>query len=309
MRMNLIEDLKIALEHDLNRLGCKISNTDSAHDLLTRWFDYKQRMIAPVPRQVEGSGRFSQSRKKLSTDENLALDAIIKKLKSGDDVNGHLSKDILNADRPDLLMADWKIHHVHISNTKKLPGDFFFKRADHLAFAIVNSASVYFLDIFSHGEENVWSKDDLLKIVKESRPSLLEGREFVGRLEPDIPISSAERDQLRRAGINVPTVLGDSIVFPPGGGITAAGTPISATLQANKIWNTLAEVQLYLDHPDTAQELAGQLGCNANEISLRLTWKDGEMFLQEETTGKYMKLDGPTVSKRGAEVVRRRMGR
>jgi hypothetical protein len=259
----------------------------------------------PQPRQVEQSARFNESRKNLSIHENLALDSIVRELRNGDDVNGHLSKAILNADKPDLLMADWRIHHIHISNTKKCPTDFFFDRSDWLAFSIVNSVNVYFLDIYPHAEENVWPKDDLLKIVKESWPSLLAGREFEGRLEPEISISSAQRGDARRAGINVPAVIGGSIVFPLGGGITAAGTPISVRNQADRIWNYLGQVRIYLaGHTEFGQQLADELGCGLQDLSLRLKWIDGQIHFREEKSGKYLVLDPDVVRIGGAKVLR-----
>src|ERR1700693_629668 len=207
MKMNFIDDLKRQLTRDLRQLGCRVSNKESVEDLLRRWFDHEMRTIPPVPRKTAESPRFAESRKNLSADEKAALETIIEKLQRGDDVTGHLSKGILNADRPDRLMVDWRIHHIHISVIKKSPKDFFFKRADHLAFVIVNSASAYLLDIYPHSEENVWSKADLLEIVQEAWPDLLRPYRFIGKLEPDVAISPADREKLRKAGITVPTVI------------------------------------------------------------------------------------------------------
>jgi hypothetical protein len=239
MKMNFIDDLKRELTRDLRQLRCKVSNSDSVEDLLRRWFDYEARTIPPGPREIKQSPQFAGSRKKLSADEEAALKTIIEKLRRGDDVTGHLSKAILDAGRPDLLMADWRIYHIHISNTKKSPKDFFFKRADHLAFVIINSANAYLLDICPHKEENIWSKPELLKIVKDSWPSLLQPYQFIGRLEPDAAISPAQRERLRKAGITVPTVIGDSVIFPRGGGINAAGFSISVKGKINITLNTL----------------------------------------------------------------------
>jgi hypothetical protein len=100
MQTNFTEDLKTELVRDLTKIGCTLSINDSAEDLLIRWYDYESRRIPAALRKVEESGQFKQSRSKLSSEEITALDAIIQKLQGGDDVNGHLSEGILNADRP-----------------------------------------------------------------------------------------------------------------------------------------------------------------------------------------------------------------
>jgi hypothetical protein len=307
MKMDLIEDLKRGLRRDLRQLGIKASNNDSERDLLRRWFDYEARTIPPRTRNVEESQRFVESRKKLSADETVAVEAIIEKLRRGDDVNGHLSKGILNADKSDLLIADWRIHHIHISNTKKSPKDFFFKRADHLAFVIINSANAYLLDISPHKEENIWSKDDLQQIVKDTWPSLLAPYQFIGKLEPDVAISPAERDGLRKAGINVPVVIGDSFVIPPGGGITAAGFSALVGRTVDRTLNFLAKIQIYLEsYPEVSEQLARDLGCGSNELSLKLEWAKGDFCFQERKSGKYLTFNMAIVTKAAAAAMRRK---
>jgi hypothetical protein len=302
VQTNFLEDLKTELTRELTKIGCTLSGNDSTEDLIVRWCDYELRRIVPAQRNVEESTEFKQSRSKLSAEETAALDAIIKKLEDGDDVNGHLSKAILNADQPDLMMADWRIYHVHISNSKKLPSDFFFIRAGNLAFAIVNATTVYFLDILRHEKEN-WSKSVFLEIVKKNWPSLLGPYEQKGKLEPGISISDEERQTLRRAGINVPTVIGDSVVFGPGGGVTADGNPLITRRRTIAVTNLLAKLKLYFESPGIEQKVAQEVGCDENELSLKLQWDNGKVQILEEKSGKLLGLDMAEITRVSAQVV------
>jgi hypothetical protein len=306
VKINLFADLKKELARNLRQLGCKVPANGSAEDLLESWFDYQMRRISPVPRQVFLAPQFEQNRENLSTDEKGALKSIIGKLERGDDVTAHLSRDILNAAKPDLLMADWRIYHIHISETKKTPKDFFFKRADHLVFAIVTPTSVYLLNIYPHKEKDVWSKSELLKIIKETWPELLKPFHIVGRLEPNSAISEAERQKLRKAGINVPSALGDSIIFPLGGGVNAVGRPTSVSRRARGVYNNLSIIQMYLEeYPEVADGLAHDLGLRSDQLSIKLEWKGGNVYLREETSGKYLAVD-MEIAKEGAAAVLRK---
>jgi hypothetical protein len=177
LTINFLEDLKKQLAVELQQFGCALSGKESEHDLLCKWYDYHARAISRRPRAVLESPEFQQARRDLTTDRQNALQRIEEKLKKGDDVTGHLSKRILNAGSPDLLLADWRIHHIHISDTKASPNQMFFDRSDKLAFALITPDAAYFVNICDHNQRNVWTDTRLLEIVRGAWPNLL--RPFV----------------------------------------------------------------------------------------------------------------------------------
>jgi hypothetical protein len=305
MKINLLADLREQVTQDLLRLGCTLPENEPADQLLKRWFDYRDRTISPVPRQIFESPQFAESRSKLSIEEKAALRSIIAKLERGQDVTGHLSKAILDAEKPDLLMADWHIHHIHVGDRKKSPNDLFFERADHLIFAIVNSTGAYLINIYPHEKEN-WSKSDLLKIVEQAWPDLLKPYQFVGKLEPNVAVSDEQRAELRKAGVYVPTAIGDSIIFSLGGGINAAGFSVSVTRKVNAALDTLRMIEAYLiGYPEIADQFAAELGLQAGQLSIKLEWRTGGICLREERSGKYLILKMDLIKAGVRELIRK----
>jgi hypothetical protein len=230
-------------------------------------------------------------------------------LKKGDDLTEHLSKSILNAGSPDLLLADWRIHHIHISDTKKSPNQKFFDRSDKLAFALITPDAAYLINICDHSQRNVWTDVKLLEIVRNTWPDLLKPFTFKGKLEPAISINEKERQDLRKEGINVPTPIGDVFILSPGGGINAAGFPTAHQTKAIPILNTINLITEFLTgYPEVWNQVESDLGISHDRQSiLRLIWDNGSISFREQSSGKVLGFDMAIVQKAVAALMRQRI--
>jgi len=111
---------------------------------------------------------------------------------------------------------------------------------------------------------------------------------------------------LRKAGVYVPTAIGDSIIFSPGGGINAAGFSISVTRKVNDALNTLRMIEAYLiGYPEIADQFAAELGLQPDELSMKLEWQTGSVCLREERSGKYLLLKMDLIKAGVRELIRK----
>jgi hypothetical protein len=304
--MDFLSDLEKQLEIDLRQVGCKVPKGATVDKLLHSWFDYESRTISRARRTIKKSAEFIEEEKKLSSDHLGALKTIVGKLENADDLTPHLSKGVLNSSAPDYLMADWRIHHIHISDTKKRPKQFFVDRSDLLAFVLIAPREAYFIRILPHDQKHLWADKALLQTVQVNWPQLLKPYARKGRLEPDVSITDEVRIKLRKNAINVPTQLGNTLIFNPGGGISSDGTPTAHVLKANAITNTLKMITEYLNgYPDVQTRIKVGLGIAPDKVlDLRLVWKRGQIFIQEQTTKKYLGFDMKVVRNAVAELIR-----
>jgi hypothetical protein len=216
MLMDLIKDLKEIFIKQFDKGGISYTNTEDIHELAGRYLNILSKIIKPTPRNVFISKELRS--KKILEKINAIFDEIKTKFEEGSNVNPHLSKNIFDSDYDDLLLHSWKIYHLHLTNTKKNESDFFYERPppDYLLFCIVDENDVYFIDILPHKEDNLWSKREMLKILKNNWPELLEPCRIHGIT--GATYNDGEIGQLRRSGINSPIEIDGDVYVPIGGG-------------------------------------------------------------------------------------------
>jgi len=194
---------------------------------------------------VNTSAEFDAELLKLSATQQAATNAIQDKFTQGEDVNLHLGSqgnDPKYAGNVDQLRGDWGIYHIHISNHKKNPSDKFFARTGPVMFAHVTETDVYFIDIYPHGG---WSRQKLIEITNRTWPHLYKGarhenaRLSVNVTDADVEKSRGPAKTSRQAGraISAAIQIGNSVIFPPGGGLAADGTPTM------NVWRTLQTIR------------------------------------------------------------------
>ncbi len=204
-----------------------------------------------------------------------ALAAIIASIQSGADLKPHLSRGIKIAHDPaadatgklgrrmdrDLLIADWGVHHLHLSTT--IESDGFVSRTGDLLFAAFTPDDAYLINIYPHGS---WALKEVLETTVRNWPEaglLSRVHYVVGLLTQEY--TDEERWALRNAGTTGPLEIDGKVYMPPGQ--TLDGTPIAVTRRANAVmWalrglrndsdGRLAEIERLVDetaaHPITS---------------------------------------------------------
>ena len=229
---DLISEYGLKFEEDIAELS----------EPLLRWLDFTTRYISPIPRTVFRSNKFSKVH---PSEVKAALDLVEHRLTSGQDVNPYQSKGLIlfndtsaakRQQRTDLLWADWGIHHLHLTASPILAGDYFSPRSDWLLFCFVGHDFVGFIDIRHHSETDVFSDPSLIKVVSDTWPELMERFKIKGvQAASGINPSAREVSSLRRGGVTSLVEIDNQLYMGPGMGVTTASTPTRVSLASIKI--------------------------------------------------------------------------
>jgi hypothetical protein len=242
-----------ALPHDRQDHDV-VTTLSSKHPgaLLAFYHDWCSRMISAHPRTVMRSVEFKQN--PVSIERSEVIGTMIAEIEQGIDLTKYLSRRVrVGFELPkdstkkklgklqhlDLLLNEWRIHHLHLASTVEADG--FVGRNDPLLFAMFLPGKAYLLDIGTHDS---FADERLAHIAIETWPDeqlFLEIKGILG-LRGGNAYSVDDRRQLRGAGLASFIQIGNRVFMPPGG-ITSAGTSTQATLWSNHIMRTLKKFE------------------------------------------------------------------
>jgi len=228
--MDFIKDLRKIAETILDHYGLICSATEDIEVILRRWVNMQLKLITPVPRKVFCSPKIQSI--SLQPNEKQSLDVIKTKLENGADVNGYMSKNIFQEDHTDYLFSDWGIYHFHLNIEQDPTNPYFIKRSDNLLFLMLRKESAYLIDVRVHDEDYVFAQKELLKIVHDTWPEIIELYRLKG-IFIEKEYSNEEVHELRKAGVMIIQKIGNDSYVPPGGGITTAATAVNVTTQTD----------------------------------------------------------------------------
>ena len=227
MRIDLVADAQEICRKNLEDNGIKLKHED---DPILDWFTFCERIIENKPRNIVRAKNFMcppEYKKKLRKLE--------KQIEKGANLTPYLSRSIINSKRDDLMLYDWGIYHLHVSDgldTKKNDG--FMKRSGLLLYALFNDDNAYFIRTIPHsGEKNMWTKQECLGIVYENWPNLLSICKMVGVSEDSI--SDKDKTNLRKNHCNSFITLKDgTVIAPPNLGIMTDGSSLKMAIKADQ---------------------------------------------------------------------------
>jgi hypothetical protein len=204
----------------------------SLSDLVIQYVSWRDRLIPARPRRCHRSAELAASPK--AVEHQAALDEITAKIGAGEDLTPHLSKGVANPVKDDLMIADWRIHHLHLSTA--IGGDGFVKRSGDLLFAAFDPDDAYLIGIYPHGG---WAQQEVAEILIRNWQGV--GR-FValGGLKLAGPnITNEERQEARNAGVLTLLEVDEQAYLPAG--ITTARSSIDASQCAHELMNILGD--------------------------------------------------------------------
>jgi hypothetical protein len=214
-----------------------------AHELLIRYHNWGSRFIRPQPRTVLRSAEFSRNPIALQRTHDLAL--LVDDIERGRDLQKYLSKNVVRnvvrapgGRRPDLdlMLNDWRVHHLHISS--QLDPDGFVKRDGPLLFCVFHPDTAYLIDIMGHGD---WTREHVLQVIAREWPAAGIIRQIQVAIAGASPaLTDDERAALRAKHMNA-TFEHDGKVYMPGGALMAAGTSFAATLDTDRIMRAIKD--------------------------------------------------------------------
>lgn len=236
IEIDLLNDLKEQLKLRLINAGIKTTSSNLIYD----FFNIKKRFIEPKPRTIKKSKEFS-----CPVGYEAALSEIEGKILAGSSLVSYLSKEIKDAGYSDGILNDWNIHHLHLS--RRLGKDGFVQRSNYQMFAFFTEDTCYLLQVYPHNKPNLYSTQEMVKIIDENWPELIANNKINGNLT--VSLTDAEYGELRKSNITTFVQTEPNKIFGViGGGYMSNGASQSA-LSASDFWHNICrKVQTDIIH-------------------------------------------------------------
>lgn len=230
-------------------------------ELFSVYFNWRNRFVSARPRTVHLS-------KEIIAKDRPEATKLAQKIEVGCDLNPHLSTRVeevidLRRGKPgrlglrpdlDLLLNDWGIYHLHLSDVDR--GDGFVVRTGDLLFAAFRRNDAYLLDILGHGG---WTNESLVNIAVSNWPD--SGLfQHVPNMTLQFPVTEGLRKNLRDSGIFTPVQLPSGVAFGPG--LSRGGTSARIEAQIIKFWNSIALDEMRCSHEDILAQIPRALDYN-----------------------------------------------
>ena len=270
--MNFKSDLVDVVEDYFFEASISYEEGLDAQELAARYCEMQVRRIQPMPRRVHFSSELHDSLGKLHKTNREAWGAVFRirhLFVSGSDVTLYLSKRVKNSTKRDGLLWDYGIHHLHLS--REIDESGFVARADHLLFAVVANADVFFVDIREHEDPQdlLWIRQDLLTIIDSNWPELTESR--VLRSVSGSTLTDEEKKELRRKNVNHAPELRQRAIAPLGGGTMADGRSAWCRLWGAKLIFEIEQHESYFSSQPA--DLRALLEAKGIDVSGRMEFR------------------------------------
>lgn len=201
-------------------------------DLLTVYGNWRYRCPPSRPRRVHISRELEKEMKDGEAPEALGL--LIQRIKAGNALKPFLSRNVeVAVDRSegtphrrqedlDLLLAEWGVHHLHLSEV--IESDGFAARTRDLLFAIFRPNDAYLIGVFPHGG---WMKRSVAERAVRNWPEaelFLRSNYATGLMHER---EESESAALRDAGVTQSMVIDGHVYSPQGQTLGGTSLPIS----------------------------------------------------------------------------------
>jgi hypothetical protein len=230
---------------------------------------------------------YAKIQKSLSADIQEGLNGFIEKARTGEDLKPYTSKQINDPSYSDLMFYDWGTYHFHLG--KEIDNSGFIRRTNELLFALADwrSTTMYLIDIHPH--KDAFTNQDLLRILEENWPEMMDQHAFKDIVKLDHNPSDKEIGKLRKAGINVMVQTpGGRVLTPMGGGITSAGTSARVARDILKMRKIAQKAQddIIKNRNSIADHFLTLYNKNWDELDIRLVALGANIVVQETRTGQ-----------------------
>lgn len=135
------------------------------------------------------------------------------------------------------MLADWGIHHLHLTKEPIPKGKYFSQRSDWIVLCLVTDKEIGILDIKHHQDPNLFSDLGILEKMVDQWPSVMERHRLRGikiSRQADT-LTSDEIKFARKSGCNTMYSIRGAVYMGAGMGVTSASTPTRVSLLANRI--------------------------------------------------------------------------
>lgn len=235
LAMDLKADLDSLMAADMRKRGVLPSGP---RNIGYQYFNLLKRLISVRPRNIIKSKEFS-----CPPEYALALRDFEKDIKDGKNLNRYLSDSIRNPSVSDDLLNDWNIVHFHLSRRFRTDG--FVKRSNYQVFAWVTDDCAYLIQIYPHKADNLYCRQEMIRIIENNWPQLLESHKLKGVVSLSEIFSDEAYSQIRKAHVTSFVQTGENKVYGLiGGGYMSDGSSGEAMRNADFWYNHLKDCEI-----------------------------------------------------------------
>lgn len=285
IEIDLLSDLQNISKHRLYDMGFEVADK-TEEDWIRLFFNVQKRLVTNTPRTLLKSKEFV-----CPPQYSEALKEIEEKIIYGQSLSMYMSKTILDLGYKDLLLFDWNIHHFHLSKRKSCDG--FVKRSDFELFVFFTEDIAYLIQIYPHSKSNLYSTQEMIKILHNNWPDLIATNKIQGVLSQKV--TDADYGALRKAGITTFVEVGDETIYGViGGGYATDKSSVEVTRNSD-YWKQLMSNYQKLIVSETNNIIDGisrLLDKTANRhLHIQLIFlNDNELTFYEKTNGVCLQL-------------------
>ena len=282
MTVPLPWSLEIDLQYDLREIAyqrlLREGYTDATRkDAVYQFYNITRRRITQRPRAVHYSKEFVCPADYLS-----ALKEFEEKVTAGRDLTPFMSDKIKLSGYDDLMLSDWGIRHFHLSRRYRKDGTV--ARSDYQIFAYVTDDAFYMIQIYSHKTPDLYSRQEMVRILRDNWPELLEPYHVKGVTGLSEKMDDHAYGEIRNQHMLTFVDLGpDQIYGMIGGGYMSNGFSTQA-LRSSDFWlmrcSSIQKI-IYEDAAVVASLIASMTSIPREKVIMhfRMLWLD-----ENETT-------------------------
>ena len=221
-------------------------------DALMVWFNYQQRLIPAKPRKL-----ISNQSLVCPPEVTKGWAMLQQEVKDGMDLTPRLSRMIESGDFNDGMLYDWGFHHFHLGTTADPKHPRLIQGTKIVLAALVNASEFCPIDFVPH---NQWGDKSILERAILAFPNHFE-RYLVKGVTDSTSICTNKKvlENLRKCGTNCIHKIGNRLYFPPGRGVTTAGTSVRATILLDQNRRRLRKLEGQLSEMLNAQQCSGKV--------------------------------------------------
>lgn len=277
VELNFDKDFVENLVGELGDYNINVDITDDPEKIKIKFFNFKKRLVPPIPRQVLKSNLFN-----CPPELQAGLQLVENKITAGDNLFPNLSRQLINLDYNDSLLNDWGIYHLHLGTN--IESDGFIQRTGPVLFARFDNANAYLINVMPHGS---WTKQQMIKVIHDNWATSIE----TYRLKDVIGLSHVPTDddikKARKFGVNTSVELEPGVVYAPiGGGYTTAKTGIDVMMTMFHYNKLIKQLEKHVKDSGEkyGQMLKDKYGYEGTQLDFKLGLQDGEYFAVEQNT-------------------------
>jgi hypothetical protein len=283
--MDFFNDLRGAIEFNLNRWRVNYNKMAPIEDLLLDYLTMIKKMVSARPRIVKFSPDLTA---KLSTHSKRNEILLIQQLfAAGKNVNPYQSKRLLQTNFHDHLVYEWEIYHFHLSDSTQKNSSFV-KQVNQLLFVHVSHHEAIFLDAVNHAP-GIFGDTRGIEILHDHFPNVIDRyvdtRESEHFLIPDV--NALERQRLWDKGYNIPmTSIRGKMYVNPGLGRTTSGHNVRIVRHRDARLDWIDTITIFIDEHYSG--ICHWLQLDATSTNFRLRFGNKDLEIYDQTSGKIL---------------------